>query len=52
MNKNKDDVADLINRLRSWAQNEERIDSYYTDHGIDCNEAADLLEDLFSQDWC
>jgi hypothetical protein len=35
---------DLPERLRSWAQNEEMIDSYYTTHGRDCNEAAARIE--------
>ena len=35
---------DLPERLRSWAQNEEMIDSYYTAHGKDCNEAAARIE--------
>jgi hypothetical protein len=34
----------LAERLRSWAQNEEMINQYYTDHGKDCIEAADMLE--------
>jgi len=33
----------LSERLRSWAQNEEMIDAYYTAHGRDCNEAAIAL---------
>jgi len=39
-------MTDLLERLRSWAQNEEMIDQYYTDHGVDCNEAADEIERL------
>lgn len=39
-------MSDLVERLRSWAQNEEMIDQYYTDHGMDCNEAADEIERL------
>lgn len=34
----------LAERLRSWAQNEEMIDQYYTEHGRDCIEVAALLE--------
>ena len=34
----------LAERLRSWAQNEEMVDSGYTAHGHDCNAAADLLD--------
>jgi len=33
----------LVERLRSWAQNEEMIDQYFTAHGRDCNEAAAAL---------
>lgn len=33
-------------RLRSWAQNEEMIDQYFTDHGKDCNEAVKEIERL------
>lgn len=36
----------LAERLRSWAQNEEMIDQHFTAHGRDCNEAADLLEEV------
>jgi hypothetical protein len=39
----KQDVEALGERLISWAQNEEMIDSHYTQHGRDCNEAAALL---------
>ena len=37
-------VKALIDRLREFAQNEEMIDQYYTDHGMDCNSAARELE--------
>jgi len=33
----------LIERLRSWAQNEEMIDARYLQHGRDCIEAANAL---------
>ena len=32
--------------LRSWAQNEEMIDQFFTEHGKDCNTAADELDAL------
>ena len=35
--------------LRYWAQNEEMIDSSFSEHGIDCNKAADQLEALDAQ---
>lgn len=44
-----DGMTDLLERLRSWAQNEEMIDQYYTDHGVDCNEAADEIECLTAE---
>jgi len=34
---------DLANRLEAWAHNEEMVDSGFTVHGHDCNEAAKLL---------
>lgn len=37
-------MTDIVERLRSWAQNEEMVDSYFTEHGRDCNEAADRIE--------
>jgi len=37
-------ATELALELRSWAQNEEMIDQYFTKHGIICNQAADLLE--------
>jgi hypothetical protein len=37
-------AAELALELRSWAQNEEMVDQYFTKHGIICNQAADLLE--------
>jgi len=36
----------LLERLVSWAQNEEMINQYYTDHGKDCNEAVKEIERL------
>lgn len=36
----------LSERLISWAQNEEMIDQYYTDHGRDCLEAAGIAHDM------
>ena len=41
-------AAELALELRSWAQNEEMIDQYFTAHGEVCNQAADLLE-LFAK---
>ena len=37
-------AQELALELRSWAQNEEMIDQYFTAHGKVCNRAADLLE--------
>ena len=37
-------AQELALELRSWAQNEEMIDQYFTAHGEVCNRAADLLE--------
>lgn len=34
----------LSDRLIEWAQNNEMIDKYYTDHGKDCLEAANLIK--------
>lgn len=33
----------LAERLRAWAQNNEMVDEYYTNHGEDCLTAATLL---------
>ena len=41
-------AQELALELRSWSQNEEMIDQYFTKHGIICNQAADLLE-LFAK---
>lgn len=38
----------LTDRLRSWAQNEEMVNQFYTQHGKDCNTAADVLTDLLA----
>lgn len=43
------DIERLVERLRSWAQNEEMVDQHFTEHGRDCNEAADLLLALCAQ---
>ena len=37
-------AQELALKLRSWAQNEEMVDQYFTEHGRVCNQAADLLE--------
>lgn len=37
------DVKALVERLRWWTQNEEMVDSYFTEHGKDCEAAADAL---------
>ena len=37
-------AAELALELRSWAQNEEMVDQYFTKHGAICNQSADLLE--------
>jgi predicted DNA-binding antitoxin AbrB/MazE fold protein len=42
----KEMARELALQLRTWAQNEEMIDQYFTYHGKVCNEAADLLEEL------
>ena len=41
----------LSDRLRAWAQNEEMVDNHYTEHGKDCNEAADELDKLEPWSW-
>ncbi len=38
--------SNIVERLRYWAQNEEMIDQHYTQHGRDCNEAAEEIEYL------
>jgi len=35
-----------IEMLRSWAQNEEMVDQHFLQHGKDCNDAADVIENL------
>jgi hypothetical protein len=35
-------------RLVSWAQNEEMVDGHFTQHGLDCIEAADVINSLRS----
>ena len=42
-------AAELALELRSWAQNEEMIDQYFTKHGMICNQSADLLELLANE---
>jgi hypothetical protein len=39
----------LLERLVSWAQNEEMINQYFTDHGKDCNEAVKEIERLTAE---
>lgn len=39
---------DLPLRLESWAQNEEMVDSNFTDHGLDCIEAAKAIQAMGS----
>lgn len=39
-------MINLCERLRSWAQNEEMIDTSFTDHGKDCNAAVNEIEKL------
>ena len=41
-------AQELALELRSWSQNEEMIDQYFTAHGEVCNQAANLLE-LFAK---
>jgi len=36
-------MAEAADRLESWAQNEEMIDTHYTQHGDDCMRAAQTL---------
>ena len=43
-------MIDITERLRSWAQNEEMIDSDYLAHGRDCNLAADEIKQLRSKE--
>jgi DNA anti-recombination protein RmuC len=40
---------DIVERLRSCAQNNEMIDQYYTESGRAMNEAAELIESLQSR---
>ena len=44
------EVKALIDNLRVWAQNEEMIDMFYTQHGKDCNDAADELEKMLKRE--
>lgn len=44
-----DDLRALLERLESWAQNEEMIDASYLQHGLDCMEAANALRVLLWQ---
>lgn len=44
------EVLALIDNLRSWAQNEEMINAFFTDHGIDCNDAANELEEMLKRE--
>jgi hypothetical protein len=39
-------MSDTSSRLRSWAQNYEMIDNRYLDHGRDCLEAADTMDQM------
>ena len=39
-------IKALIDNLREWAQNEEMVDQYYTEHGKYCNLASDELESM------
>lgn len=41
----------LPDRLISWAQNEEMIDSDFLAHGRDCLEAAEVLRDRGGRHW-
>ena len=41
----------LQDKLRFWAKNKEMVDNYYTEHGKDCNEAADELDKLEPWSW-
>ena len=40
----------LIDNLNSWADNEEMVDQYYTNHGKDCKQAAFELERMLKQE--
>lgn len=42
-------ARELALELRSWAQNEEMVDQYFTEHGRVCNQAANLLELLANE---
>lgn len=39
-------IEQLIEDLMQHAQNEEMVDQYYTEHGLDCLQAAQLLKDI------
>lgn len=39
-------TAELIARLREWAQNEEMVDQHFTQHGRDCYEVGSAIRDL------
>lgn len=39
----------LVEQLRSWAQNEEMIDASFTEHGQVCNAAANEIARLRAQ---
>jgi hypothetical protein len=43
------DVTELRDRLVWWAQNEEMVDSEYTQHGRDCIAAGELIGELESE---
>jgi hypothetical protein len=45
---NREQIERLVERLRSYAQNNEMIDQHYTESGRAMNEAADALEGLAS----
>ncbi len=52
MAENDGTIDDCVARLREWAQNEEMINQYFTQHGRDCNRAADWLESyLYENVW-
>ena len=45
-----EEEADRLSiNLVSWAQNEEMIDAYYTEHGLACLEAVNLIEALLHE---
>ena len=43
------EIRRLINNLIGWAQNNEMIDQYYTEHGKRCMDAAELIQQYWDK---